>query len=156
MSRRFPGFFRGLGATSHPDLMVTSRPRIDVGVFLGKSRLRVPFLIDTGADLTILQPSHAGRVLRASGQPLPPTKPIDHLSISGIGSSAELAVVRRVGLLFVDDESDGYWFSQSILFADDTSGQPWRVPSILGRDVLQRFELNLSYDPPSVSLTLNA
>ena len=31
----------------------------------------------------------------------------------------------------------------------------WKLPSLLGRDVLQHFDLHLSYDPPTVSLTLN-
>ena len=78
----------------------------------------------------------------------------DIVPISGIGSTVEQTIVRTVGMLLVDDQGNKLWFSQSILFADP-SAPPWRIPSVLGRDVLRRFHLDLSYDPPSVSLTLN-
>ncbi len=55
----------------------------------------------------------------------------------------------------MDDNSQSYWFAQSILFADHRASRSWGVPSVLGRDVLQRFDLNLSYDPPSITLALN-
>jgi hypothetical protein len=155
MSRRFPGYLREVRARVHPDLVVTSRPRINVVVSFGRGRLRVPFLIDTGADFTILQPDDARQLLRLSQQGSAEPGGSDALTISGIGSSMEPTTVHRVGLRFIDDHSEAYWFPQSILFADHPSSRRWNVPSVLGRDVLRRFDLNLSYDPPSVSLTLN-
>lgn len=155
MSRRFPGFFHEVRARFHSGLVVTSRPQTNVVVSFGRGRLRVPFLIDTGADFTILQPDDARQLLRLGQQGSPEPGGSGALTISGIGSSVERTTVRRVGLRFVDTNGEAYWFAQSILFADHPSSSRWNVPSVLGRDILQRFHLNLSYDPPSVSLTLN-
>ena len=135
--------------------MVTARPRIDVIVTFGGNRLQLPFLIDTGADLTLIQPDHARQLLSGVDQDRQTSTPSDQFTISGIGSSAEQTTVRRVGLHFTDDVGRGYWFAQTILFANPASERSWVVPSLLGRDVLSRFDLNLSYDPPSVTLALN-
>ena len=155
MSRRFPGYFHNIQARTHPDLALVPRPHTTVLVSFGRGRLRVPFLVDTGADFTILQPDDARQLLRLSQQAAPVPSGSGSLTISGIGSSMERTTIRRVGLRFMDDSGEAYWFAQSILFADDPSSRSWNVSSVLGRDVLRRFDLNLSYDPPSVSLTLN-
>jgi predicted aspartyl protease len=76
-------------------------------VAFGKNRLQVPFLIDTGADLTVLQPDHVRRLLSEMGQELSRSNQPDHLSISRIGSHAEPTTVGRVGLHFTDDLRDG-------------------------------------------------
>lgn len=134
---------------------MTSRPRIGVVVSFGRGRLRVPFLVDTGADFTILRPQDATKLLHLSQQALLLTGTNGALTISGIGSGYERTTVRRVGLRFVDADGEALWFAQSILFADHPSSKSWNVPSVLGRDALSRSHLDLSYDPPSVSLTLN-
>ena len=123
-------------------------------VSFGRGKAQLPFLIDTGADFTIIQPEHARRLDRISGQQHLETLSSDIVPISGIGSTVEQTIVRTVGMLLVDDEGEKLWFSQAILFADP-SAPPWKIPSVLGRDVLRRFDLSLSYDPPSVSLTLH-
>lgn len=115
----------------------------------------MPFLVDTGADFTVLQPDDSRQLLRLSQQRTPTPAASSAVTISGIGSGVERASVRRVGLRFIDDNSQSYWFAQSILFADHRASRSWGVPSVLGRDVLQRFDLNLSYDPPSITLALN-
>ncbi len=155
MSRLFLGYLRGFRGSIHPNLEMTSRPHINVVVSFGQGRLRLPFLVDTGADFTILRPQDATRLWHLSRQVAPVRDTHAELSISGIGSNAERTTVRRVGLRFVDADGEAYWFAHSILFADHPSSRSWSVPSVLGRDVLRRFDLNLSYDPPSVSLTLN-
>ena len=97
--------------------------------------------------------------MAAPDRDLQATRAQDVIVVTGIGNARVRTTVRRVGLLVRDELGEAYWFPQSILFADLGNGQarePTRnVPSILGRDILQRFHLNLSYDPPSVSLTLN-
>ena len=155
MSRRFSGYFRGIGAGIHPRLAVAPRPHINVEVSFGRAKGNLPFLIDTGADFTIIQPEHSRRLVRVSGQQPWVSEASDVVPIAGIGSTVEQTSVQTVGLLLVDDEGEKLWFSQSILFADPISSPPWKISSVLGRDVLSRFDLNLSYDPPSVTLALN-
>lgn len=128
-------------------------------MFYGRGHIEQPFLIDTGSDYTILQPTSATRLIAAPDQDRQALRAQDVINVTGIGNAVVRATVRRVGLLVRDELGEAYWFPQSILFADIGSSQaqlPTRnVPSILGRDVLRRFDLNLSYDPPSISLTLN-
>ncbi len=117
-------------------------------------------MIDTGADYTILQ-SEAGRVLLGVWDEDPQiNQRRDAVSVTGLGNATLRCLVQRVGLGFTDADGEAYHFAQPILVAEPVRrlrrGQSyWEMPSLLGRDVLQHFELNLSYDPLSVSLILN-
>ncbi len=71
--------------------------------------------------------------------------------------------VQRAGLKFFDIDDGELVLATSILVPQAAEDGQYtkqgtersRVPSLLGRDVLQRFEFNLSYDPPSVALAIN-
>ena len=161
MSRVFRGEF---GPQVHADadlrLIPTGRPLIRVFILIGRERFTRLFLIDTGADYTIVQRDLARSLLRAAGQETRSDGERNLITMNGIGPTPLPCLVQPAGLSLVDEAGDEFVFSSSILIPHlSTGSESGRatgvVPSLLGRDVLQRFELNLSYDPPSVSLTLN-
>ena len=129
---------------------------INLVVAFGQRHEQVPFVIDTGADLTIMAPRRT-RALFGTEFDYNSVPPSRQLPIAGIGPGTVDTIIQPVGLLMTDDDAGGYRFSQTMLFAVPRPGVAgrWRVPSVLGRDVLSRFELHLSYDPPSVALYLN-
>lgn len=142
----------------HPGLPIVPKPHMRVELLFDRERLVVPFLIDTGADFTIVQPSVAALMLRAENQRSPVTAS-DIVHVTGVGRGNVRTRVRTVGLSLRDDSGQRYWFTDQVLLVDPinvgTHSAVWTLPSLLGRDVLQHFDLHLSYDPPSVSLTLN-
>lgn len=133
MTRRFRGYFRPNGRQPHPDLHLVGRPTIDVLAAYSRRRTTVSFMIDTGADLTIVRPEDSLKVLGDdydfASIPLSRTVPM-----SGIGPNVIRTYPQRVGLMVVDEVGEEYRFAQTILFAIPQSGTlgRWRVPSVLG------------------------
>ena len=129
---------------------------INLVVALGQRREQVSFMIDTGADLTLVAPRRTKSLFGADYDydSVPSSR---RLPMAGIGPGTVDTIIQPVGLLMSDDDGARIRFPQTMLFAVPRPGAAgrWRVPSVLGRDVLRRFELRLSYDPPIVSLTLN-
>ena len=158
LTRVFPGQFQSRRIAPHPDLITTTKPYVQVELLIGRERLAVPFMIDTGADFTIVQPRIAAHVLRADAR-RSRRRGSDIVHISGVGQGSVRTRVRTVGVSLRDVSNEPYWFTHSVLLAEPVDPGPmsatWILPSLLGRDILQRFNLNLSYDPPSVSLILN-
>ncbi len=129
---------------------------VNLVVAFGQRREQVPFMIDTGADFTIVAPRRT-RALFGPEFDYNAVPPSRRLPIAGVGPGTVDTVIQPVGMLMTDDDGAALRLSQTMLFAVPRTGAGgnWRVPSVLGRDVLRRFELRLSYDPPNVSLTLN-
>ena len=125
------------------------------GALLHQDQFReVDFLIDTGADITVVSPQDA---LFLFG--------IDHyqelltrspgVSLSGIGSG--FAVTQPIQLFLFDEAGGlaGFERNATIMgLAVDSEGQPgnWSMPSLLGRDILEQFTLTISYRPPLIEL----
>lgn len=117
-------------------------------------------MIDTGADYTLVQPDAALPLLSAAGIDLSPENSIDDIVLSGVGPAPLVCAVQPAGLSFIDELGDEFVITVAILIPRPSSAnRPManqaRVPSLLGRDVLSRFDLYLSYDPPNVALSLN-
>lgn len=129
---------------------------INLVVAFGQRREQVPFMIDTGADLTIVAPRRTKALFGAEFD-YNSVPSFRRLAIAGIGPGTVDTIIQPVGLLMTDVDAVGYRFSQTMLFAVPRPGVSggWRVPSVLGRDVLRRFELRLSFEPPTVSLILD-
>ena len=80
---------------------------IDLMIAYGHRRTIVSFMIDTGADLTIVEPGDAQKALGLdfnvhsvpSGRILP---------MAGIGSGVIGTAAQRVGLLMIDDAGEPY------------------------------------------------
>ena len=124
-----------------PSPYVTARvsfPRFDVQGEVG-------FLIDSGATGVILHSSEVETL----------AIPHDLLQSSPVRRSRGIGGVRRYysepGTLSFDTESATLWCDLDILIEDDTAA-PSRIPSLLGRDFLNRCDVRLNYHAGLVSL----
>lgn len=136
---------------------------IRVDILIGRARVSHQFMIDTGADYTVVQREVVLSLFEAAGVDLEEASGVDEILLNGVGPVPVTCRVQRAGLKFVDIDGGELILANSILVpqaVEDTQNprqgtERSRVPSLLGRDVLQRFDFHLSYDPPTVSLTLN-
>ena len=123
------GYFRPTGPQN-------SSPYVDGSISIpsiGIIRMEVRFLIDTGADRTLLGDTDADRMLRDHVLDL---EGLDEgLPSQGIGGVVATREVQAT--LGLDDFS----ISISLDILEPTPGQPPSVPSLLGRDVLSHFAL---------------
>ena len=156
MTRRIPGFHRTHGPHHHPAAPLA--PYVNVRVGDADDIPDVDFMIDTGADFTILAPRDAvalfGRAYTA----------IDFAQLAGgiesisVGRAEARMIMSPMSLRFTDDAGGYLALTLPVAIVEPLPPQPgdhgnWLMPSLLGRDVLQHFDLHLSYHPPSVSLT---
>ena len=103
----------------------------------------IDFLVDTGADATYLHPSEGWEI----GIPFDLLQ--DRVTSSGIGGRATYFPEPAV-LLFpdhADRQHYGYRINVNVAKPADVSG---RLPSLLGRDVIRRWQMN--YDPTNDTL----
>ena len=100
----------------------------------------IPFLIDTGADRSILHPFDADRLGIA-------VREIDFSSgapISGVGGSMRLMPIpARAIFRTATDQYPRYVWVNSAVHLAEPSEENWDMPSLLGRDLLQLFRLVL-------------
>ena len=153
MSRRISGFYGWRGARR-----ATPAPYVDVGLGPGGRPQTVPFLIDTGADITTLGPRDALTLLGRAYLSMDFEPGRGRLEMIGVGREIARAVVTSAEATFYDDEGSEIRVTLPLAFAEPIPPDPgphgnWQMPSLLGRDVLQHFDLSLSYHPPSVALT---
>ncbi len=134
----------------------THRPHIVVQVRLGNRVADVPFLVDTGADSTLLSPTAAWTLLESDYLQIDFQE--DQLAAVSAGIGGYARSVHRPALItLVADDGTSLAFRAPIGIAEPI-GQPgeagnWGAPSLLGRDWLRFFELHLDYHPgPRVEL----
>ena len=107
----------------------------------------VRFLIDTGADVTVLSPADSLRVLRDDTFAIDFTRDPRRLQIQGIGGGAQY-VVRDAVLTLYSTEGERHSLAMPILIAEPAPPRlaepsPPQPPSVLGRDFLRHFHLEL-------------
>ncbi len=127
-------------------------PHVGARVYLLSQRLAfdLDFLVDTGADATMLSP---GDVLKFEID-------VDALrgqqrSYTGIGGSMRL--VEEDARITFYDEGTGQWrdvFTTLLVAAPENPGPLARLPSILGRNILNDYLCTL--DPRQGSVTLES
>ena len=145
----------------HPLLGNVLRPVVPLSVRIADHSAPIWMQIDTGADYTVLSPAQARAVLGADYKGIDFERDIGRFDLYGISGSASPFVIRNATLTFRDEQGARLAIDLPILIARPSTPQPtpdsnWEVPSLLGQDALRHFDLALSYNPPTVTLTESA
>ena len=132
--------------------------RMMIGVSISdRAPVAVDFQIDTGADVTVISPNDAIVILGSSYLTLNFSRDARLVSAIGVGGTAR-RVVRDATLHLESTEGNPWRIVLPILIAEPVPRAPsrsgnWQLPSLLGRDFLRHFRLELSYgDAPQVLL----
>ena len=120
---------------------------IEARVYVAGAQQTVRFLIDTGADVTILSPVDSLRVLRDDIFAIDFARDPRSLSVMGIGGGAR-HVVRDAALTLHSAEGERHSIAMPILIVEPAPPRlvepgPPQPPSVLGRDFLRHFHLEL-------------
>ena len=143
---RFRGFVHP--ARSFPHSIVSGgAAQIRVEVALSGRSHDVRFLIDTGTDATVLHPTDAQRILGVDLYAIDFDRDPFRAAGLGVGGAVD-RVVRDATLTLRSEDRRFYLIEMPILIARPTPAEPgdhgnWRLPSLLGRDFLRRFRLEL-------------
>ena len=143
-------------------IVVMPRPYIEVIVADGHYRSYVNFLIDTGCDKTTLHPGDAYGLWSSEFLHWDFESEPSSSTSTGVGGVAA-SVTRSVRLSFIADDDRVQSVSLScqvdVAKPDDRSDprfSNWSLPSLLGRDVLAHFRLEMAYVPtPQVTLSMD-
>ena len=143
---RFLGYVHPTSSLPH-SIVSGGAPLIRIRVSLDGRSKRIPFLIDTGTDATVLHPSDAQRILGDRLQQIDFGRDARHFAGLGVGGAVD-RVVRDATLTLRSEDRRFYPIEMPILIARPTPVEPgdhgnWRLPSLLGRDLLRRFRLEL-------------
>ena len=122
------------------------RPYVEVEVtFLDASHrtLKFAFVVDTGADHTLLSPSDAQRLHSQLGldiRTMPRGNPI-----GGVGGYAETRLVRATLVI-------GSYETTMPLHVVDLPPGPYDMPSLIGRDIIYDFALFMEHSADQLHL----
>ena len=143
---RFRGYVHPIRTLPH-SVVSGGAARIRITLMLQGRSSDIRFLIDTGADATVLHPRDAYRLLGGDLHRIDFGR--DSYRVAGLGVGGDIDRVVRDAMLTlrsVDDEV--YAVEMPILIARPTPAEPgdhgnWRLPSLLGRDFLRHFRFEL-------------
>ena len=107
----------------------------------------IAFLIDTGADATVLHPTDAYRLFRGDLRTIDFDRDPRRVPGLGVGGAVD-RVVRDATLTLRSEDHRLHPIEMPILIARPIPSEPgehgnWRLPSLLGRDFLRHFRLEL-------------
>ena len=149
---RFPGSILA-DPPVQAGIVSAGAPAIEVEVTIGGPTALVRFAIDTGADVTVLSPDDARSVMGVEYEFLDFRSDPRRLGVRGFaGERAAIPLEARLTLRSLDAE---YSIVQPIVIAPPMADRiaPRPLPSLLGRDFLRHFRLELAYgDSPNVLL----
>jgi hypothetical protein len=124
----------------------TGRPYIEGHLVIPRSNLRgdISFLIDTGADTSVLMPADAQRI------------GVDYSTLTGEREAVGIGGVSRSHtepvLLAFSDPGRSLYIYQVEIVIPEAGPEMLRLPSLLGRDILNRR--SISYNPSRGRLTI--
>lgn len=155
VSRRIVGEFGERVHPPHPAVRPTPAAYVAANVEIDGKLASIKLLIDTGSDITTLGPEDALAILGWSYLEIDFTDPATRLDLTGVGSAG--ATIRDALVIFTDEAQQRIVVPVTLAIAEPDPRVPaahgnWLMPSLLGRDVLQFFNLYLGYHPPSVVL----
>lgn len=152
MTATLRGYFASLYAGQ------PTAPRLTAWAFPANGPIIVRFLIDTGADLTLLSPHDARATLGREVYDAIDFDASPHrVGLVGVGSGGA-AVAATIPLLYVRDDGSELLLQQRLLVAQELHAANGslavaQAPSLLGRDFLNHFEVLLSAVHNTVELT---
>ena len=122
-------------------------PLLKVQLAVAGRRDDIWFLVDTGADATVLHPADAQSLLAGDLQRIDFGRDPYRVAGFGVGGAAD-RVVRDATLTLRSVAGEPYAMEMPILIARPMPAEPgdhgnWRLPSLLGRDFLRRFRFEL-------------
>ena len=122
-------------------------PLLKVQLAVAGRRDDVWFLVDTGADATVLHPADAQSLLAGDLHRIDFGRDPYRIAGLGVGGAAD-RVVRNATLTLRSVDGEPYAVEMPILIARPTPSEPgdhgnWRLPSLLGRDFLRHFRFEL-------------
>ena len=153
------GYFRWDGHATGAGALPA--PYIDVFVGERHPSNQVAFLIDTGADYSTLNPKDAHRLFGNNYLAMDFSANPARIEMLGIGDTPAYGFRTHADLTFRFEGDSEITLAIPLVIAQPTPPTPsrqgnWLIPSLLGRDILEWFDLELSYNPPSVTVTESA
>jgi len=127
----------------------TGRPYIEGRIVLPRLHIvgDVSFLIDTGADCSVLMPLDGTRMA------------IDYSQLQNVVSSLGIGGVSRdyseAAIIAFSDGINVYVYTPTIRISTP-SPDIMGVPSLLGRDVIHRWELNYDFSQNSITMNIRS
>lgn len=131
-------------------IVLTGKPMVRVSVRVNDRIWGISFMIDTGADVTIVQPRDAYLLFGASLFNIDFQDRRASFPVVGAGAETFACVTRPATYLFRTTEGRHHAVRAPILVAQPSPSEPsnagnWTQHSTLGRDVLHRLSLRLDY-----------
>ena len=153
MTLRIQGFLRKHQGQQLIDAPLA--PFVSAAVGDTSPTVRVDFMIDTGADFSIISQRD---VLRLFGKTPDFSGVTSNFVTVGVAGINLRIVPMPTQLRFTADDGKQLIKFRQIAISIPPPPQhfdtgDWLTPSLFGRDLLQEFDLHLSYHPPSVTLT---
>ena len=143
---RFHGEVRETRALPH-SIVSGGAPLMWVELALSGRSRDIVFLIDTGADATVLHPTDAYAILGDGLHRIDFNHDPRRIPGLGVGDAVD-RVVRDATLALQGEDRRLHPIDMPILIARPIPAEPgdhgnWRLPSLLGRDFLRHFRLEL-------------
>ena len=144
---RFRGYVHPTSSLPH-SITSGGAALIRIWVALEEGPIReITFLIDTGSDGSVLHPADAQSLLGGNLHRIDFGGDSRRVAGLGVGGAVD-RVARDAALILNSADGETYSLEMPILIARPIPSEPgehgnWRLPSLLGRDFLRHFRLEL-------------